>query len=342
MLPKLITKAIGSNISRLVNKPLVHPFNLTISVTGKCNSKCRTCKIWQKQKVSDLSLHQWKKILTSVGSSPIWITISGGEPFIRPDITEIIKIIAKKNKPKIITIATNGILSEKIYQDVKQILSFYHGKLIINISVDGVGGKHDEIRGVKCHDKVKKTIRLLKSTRATVGIHTVISRYNVNDLKDIRTFVQKLKIDSYICQIAENREELENMGDSLLPPLPEYFKAVRYIQSKDTKANGVSRITKVLRNGYYKLSRKSLIEKKASIPCYAGIASAHINYNGDLWACCVKTEKMGNLLEQSFGAAWTGKRARAIRKRIKDEKCFCTMANACYSNIICDPICVFS
>jgi len=211
MLLKLITKATGSNISRLVNKPLVSPFNLTISVTGKCNSKCRTCKIWEKQKVNDLNLDQWNKILTSVGNSPIWITISGGEPFIRPDITGIIKIIAKKNKPKIITIATNGIHSEKIYRDVKQILSFYHGLLVINISVDGIGRKHDEIRGVKCHSKVTKTIKLLKTTRATVGVHTVISKYNINDLKDIRTYVKKLSPDSYICQIVENRKELGNM-----------------------------------------------------------------------------------------------------------------------------------
>jgi len=341
MLLKLITKATGSNISRLVNKPLVSPFNLTISVTGKCNSKCRTCKIWEKQKVNDLNLDQWNKILTSVGNSPIWITISGGEPFIRPDITGIIKIIAKKNKPKIITIATNGIHSEKIYRDVKQILSFYHGLLVINISVDGIGRKHDEIRGVKCHSKVTKTIKLLKTTRATVGVHTVISKYNINDLKDIRTYVKKLSPDSYICQIVENRKELGNMDDSLLPPLSEYFRAVRYIQSKDTKANGVSKITKVLRNGYYKLSRKSLIEKKASIPCYAGIASAHINYNGDLWACCVKTEIMGNLLQTSFSDIWHSPAAKKIRKRIKKDKCYCTMANVCYSNIICDPRCVF-
>ena len=54
MIPNILPHKIG----RIIRKPLAGPFNLTISVTGKCNSRCRTCNIWQKD-AEDLNLDQW-------------------------------------------------------------------------------------------------------------------------------------------------------------------------------------------------------------------------------------------------------------------------------------------
>jgi len=311
------------------------PFNMTYSVTGKCNSKCKTCNIWKKE-AEDLTLLHWKQMLESIGS-PAWVTISGGEPFLRKDFAELMQLVAS-NRPEITTIATNGILTGKIIRDITKIRKIFSGSLIVNISVDGAAEMHDLMRGVQCHRNVKKTIEALKKIGGVhVGVHTVFSRFNIDDADEIIEYVRSLAPHSYICQAAENRVELHNVGESILPEIGKYLAANRKIQNLKLDSVGVSRLTRHMRKRYYRISNRLLTDNEKSIDCYAGIASAHVNYNGDLWACCVRGEKMGNLIDQGFDEIWNSDRATAIRKRIKDEGCFCTMANACYSNIVCQP-----
>lgn len=334
---KLAPRVIGYNMFRYFKQPIMHPFNLTISVTGRCNSRCKTCNVWKHKPKRELSTDEWSAVLESVGRSPVWISVSGGEPFLREDLADIIKLVSVHNRPDIITIATNGILTKKIIEDAKKILSFYRGELIINISIDAVGARHDEIRGVKCYEQVIKTFMELREfDRLNLGIHTVISKYNIDDIKELSRMVEKLSPDSFICQIAENRKELRNMDMDIIPEHEEYVKTLELLQKRSWEASGVSRITKRLRSRYYELTKNN-----RALPCFAGLASAHINYDGSLWACCVKCKSMGNLPDSSFEKLWKGKKAGEIRARIKKERCSCNMANAYYSNMICDPLCVF-
>jgi len=334
---KLVPRIAAGNSARYFGKPLTRPFNLTLSVTGRCNSKCRTCNIWKEKPEKELSTWEWSKILESIGRAPVWMTISGGEPFLRQDLPELMKIIAELNQPDIVTIATNGIMTEKIKSDIQDIMSFYKGQLVVNLSVDHVAEKHNDLRGVNCFDKVMDTFHALKTFHGlNVGIHTVISRYNAGDIEDIIQWVEELNPDSFVCQLAENRGELQNMGMDVAPRRNELEKVLGMLQKRRRKSLGVPRIAENLRNKYY-----GYLKKGRSMPCFAGIASAHVNHEGYLWACCVRCESIGNLLEKDFKELWTGEKAREIRARIKREKCSCAMANAFYSNVMCDPLCAF-
>jgi len=121
---KLISKLPLYWCFRTLGRPVLLPFNYTISITYRCNSRCKTCYIWKIQhKIPvemELTLDEWEKVLKSLGESPYWITISGGEPFLHGGLVEIIKIIDKYNSPKIINIPTNGLLYKMIPQKVKE------------------------------------------------------------------------------------------------------------------------------------------------------------------------------------------------------------------------------
>ena len=99
-----------------------------------------------------------------IGKSPYWITFSGGEPFLREDIADICIKAYKICKPKIMNIPTNGILSDRIEKQVNRILEFCpNTKVIINLSVDAIGDKHDEIRGSKdSFERVMETYKRLR------------------------------------------------------------------------------------------------------------------------------------------------------------------------------------
>ena len=66
---KALTKIPVLQASYLTGRPLTLPVNITISVSYRCNSKCRTCDVWRKPN-DDLTLAEWDKVFASLGTSP--------------------------------------------------------------------------------------------------------------------------------------------------------------------------------------------------------------------------------------------------------------------------------
>ncbi|HZS76615.1 MAG TPA: SPASM domain-containing protein, partial [Ktedonobacteraceae bacterium] len=87
----------------------------------------------------------------------------------------------------------------------------------------------------------------------------------------------------------------------------------------------------------YDIVKKTLVEKRQVIPCLAGVASAQIAPNGDVWACCIRAESVGNLREHNydFRSVWTTAEADEMRRSIKARECYCPLANASYTNMLC-------
>ena len=322
--------------------PKLYPLNLTVSLTYRCNSRCKTCNIYKK-KASEFTLEEFEKTFQSIGSGPYWFTISGGEPFLRKDIVDICKSAYENCRPRIINIPTNGILSDVISERVEQIVqNSPNAEIIVNLSIDELGKKHDEIRNVKNNfTRVVETFEKLKKLNCpnlTVGIHTVISKYNVNNFHKIYEELNRLNPDSYITEIAEERVELGTLGLEIAPSTEDYSKAINFLSEriKEQHYNGISTITQAFRIQYYELVKKTLKEKRQIQPCYAGFISAQIAPDGEVWACCTKAESMGNLrqVNYDFKKVWFSNQAEKIRKPIREKRCFCPLANASYTNML--------
>jgi MoaA/NifB/PqqE/SkfB family radical SAM enzyme len=318
------------------------PLNFTVSVTYKCNSRCRTCNIYEK-KVPEFTLNEFDRTFRSIGRGPYWFTMSGGEPFLRKDIVDICGSVYENCGPKIINIPTNGILCDVIPEKVERIVKNSPGsQIIINVSFDEIGERHDEIRNVKDNFvKAKQTFTRLKAlhlSNLTVGMHTVISRFNVNNFERIYEELNLMEPDSYITEIAEERVELGNAGRDITPSLDDYSKAVDFLSEKirQKRHDGISGITQAFRLQYYDLVKRILKEKRQVLPCYAGHISAQISPDGELWACCIRAESMGNLREAGydFRKVWFSRRAKEMRKHIRGKRCHCPLANACYTNML--------
>src|SRR6185369_6610252 len=124
------------------------PLNLTFSVSYRCNARCRTCNVWKKR-VDDLTLEEYRAIFDSLGRSVYWVTFSGGEPFLRPDLIDIIASCYDVCRPSIINIPTNGLLPDRILGGVARLSRHARdSRIVVNFSLDGVGERHDELRGV--------------------------------------------------------------------------------------------------------------------------------------------------------------------------------------------------
>ncbi|HMQ29566.1 MAG TPA: radical SAM protein [Chloroflexaceae bacterium] len=329
-------------------KPL--PMNLTFSVSYRCNSRCKTCNVWRKR-VKDFSLEEYEATFRRLGRSPYWLTFSGGEPFLRPDLIDIVVAAYRHCRPGIINIPTNGLLTERVVAGVERLArEAPRSSIVINLSLDGVGAQHDELRGVPGnYAKLIETyngLRAIAAKNLTVGMHTVVSQHNVDAFPAIREHIRReLRPDSFITELAEERVELDTIGLDITPPAEKYDAIVgQLVADIDAEpAEGVAEIAQAFRRHYYQIARRTLHEQRQVLPCYAGVASAHIAPNGDVWACCIRAEPMGNLRDVNFDLRkiWGGKRADQLRGSIKRKECHCPLANAAYSSMLCDTPSLF-
>lgn len=335
-------KLILYNISKKINKVLIYPFSYTYSLTSRCDSRCKTCNIWKK-KEKDLTLNEWKKIIIDIGNKPLWITITGGNQFLRKDFSEIIDLIIKYNKPEIINIPVSGTMPKLIEYNIKKILSkIKKTKLILNISLDGLNKTHDKIRGkTNSFKKTLETIKVLKKLQLKnknliIGTYTTISRYNIFEIKKLKKYIEeKIKPDNIGFELAEIREEYKNQNNNFFITKKESIDIIKNILKINNKSNSmILNIKNIIRNKYYKYVLKQLNLNKEIIPCYCAIASIEISSTGEIWQCANKANSIGNINKNKFKNIFFSKKANEIRNNIKKDKCFCTHSNPFYVNHI--------
>jgi len=315
-----------------LNSPL--PVNLTLTLTNSCKSRCLTCRKYEQSADNELTPEEWRRIFQHVGSI-FWCTFSGGEPFLYRDLTEVYWHLINYNKPAVVNIPTNGLLSDKIAHKVWEMANMDKSvRLIINVSLDHyLPEKNDEIRGIKgYYDKALSAIRDLQKLdceNLTIGIHTVISKFNVKDTGEISHNLSGLLTNKshYITEIAENRVELGTMNLDITPQAEDYKRAIESM-SKDRS------LIQSLRSVYYRRVINLLDGKKGFIPCYAGYLSGQIAADGEVWHCCMHGNSIGNLRDNGYNLKnlWNNQKSKDMRR--ENFKCVCPMANAGYTNSI--------
>ena len=278
------------------------------------------------------------------------MTITGGEPFDREDLAEICAGVHDRCRPRVVVIPTSGasrfLSSEGIAGRVGEILERCSGsKLVVNLSVDGVGVRHDRLRGCPdAFDRALETFHALRDLgdrRLTLGTNTVISRYNAGEIPEVHRFLTSLRPDSIVFELAESRVELATAGEPLAPEKDEAAAALRFVADAlaSERPAGLPRLIRALRLAYYEELIRTVRTGRSRLPCTAGFASAHLQPDGELWACPAAGMSMGNVREEGydFRRVYFGGPAAAVRARIRREPCTCTTATIGYLDLLLSP-----
>lgn len=353
----LAPKLIGYRLSKsgLMKPPM--PIILVYSVTSACQSLCKSCNIglvYQKNPSvikNDLKIDEIEKTFKSVGSV-FYFNISGGEPFLRADLPQIVELACKYLKPKVIHVPTNALapeLIEKKTREIMEIIKKYGDKTIFTIkpSYDGIGEDHDYIRGVKGNfAKLMDTLERLKKLRneyknLEVGLGTVISKLNMHKIKEIADYAKKQDVDTYISEIAEKREEMFNLKDDVTPSADEYEKTIGLFKEeirKNMKGRSfLSKFIQAFRLTYYDIAVRIIKEHRQVIQCYGGSGSVHLNAQGNLWPCATLaySKVMGNIRDfnYDFKKLYYSDNAKEVRDYVFAKKCACPLAGVSYVNI---------
>jgi MoaA/NifB/PqqE/SkfB family radical SAM enzyme len=322
------------------------PVNVTVSANFRCNFKCVTCNVYER-KVVELTADEWTQVFKSMGRAPVWMTFSGGEPFLRGDLPDIILSAVRECRPMVINIPTNGWFTDRIVRGVEKITSGAPDtQFVINLSIDHhVPEKHDEIRGAPgSWPRLMETmtrLRALNAPNLTVGVHTVVSSANRHDFPEVAEGLAALDADSFICEPAEERVELQTLETGITPDGDEFRKAAASVMATDDKAAGIpARVVRAIRLEYYERVSRLLAGDQEAMPvCHAGFLSVHLGADGDVWSCCVLAKSFGNLRDAGFDfrRIWSSGLADEFRAWMRTTRCACPLANAAYTNLLVEP-----
>lgn len=174
-------------------------YELVFFITSRCNSSCSHCfnRNNLNSQTKDLSLEEINNLSKNLPKIDN-LLLSGGEPFLRNDLPELIKIFKVNNNIKTVSIPTNGLLVDKIIEISKKILEIEGlASVNINLSIDGLAKTHDQIRGVSGNfDKIITALSELSKLRKNydhlnILINSVITKDNYRELFDLHNYLVK-------------------------------------------------------------------------------------------------------------------------------------------------------
>ena len=261
-----------------------YPMFCRFELTSKCNFRCEFCHIHRKNNIKqDITTAQVITIIDAlfeVGTSFLYIT--GGEPLIREDITEILKYAKKKNM--YILLGTNGSLLLKIFDKIHKYIDNIH------LSIQTIS-KFKEITGSTKENfiGIYKSIKLLINNNIPTQINIPIYKNNINEMLDIFNFINKSfpNIDIQFLPmelLSPNKEDNEQMK-YLLPNIDLFNDTLAKIKKCfDISINIFNDDIKKTKN-IYNMRNKEL--------CKAGNNMLVINSCGELEYPCefLKLEK---------------------------------------------------
>lgn len=161
-----------------------------LHLTDKCNLHCIGCysNVPNRNNQESLDTESIKSILKKLGDNKVkTLVFSGGEPFLRPDLVEILKYARKRAHIRKIILATNGtIIQEKVLRKIKRYTTY------VSVSVDGFDdNKCDYIRDKGTFSKVCHFIETAEKLRVRISLLPTIHKENYRDLDFYSQFATK-------------------------------------------------------------------------------------------------------------------------------------------------------
>lgn len=167
------------------------PFSGSLALTHRCNIRCVHCYAREEQQdISslELSTEQWKKIIADVKAAGcLYLLLTGGEPLLREDFSEI--YTCAKKSGFLVTIFTNGTL---VTDSIAELFCELPPRLV-EISLYGANAEaHDRITGVSgSFARVINSIETLISLGINVGLKSVLMKWNSDEFPALNKLAQK-------------------------------------------------------------------------------------------------------------------------------------------------------
>lgn len=322
----LTRRILANKVRRRLGLPAI-PYKVLWNTTYYCNSRCKTCNIWEiyprsggSQK-DEIRRAEVSRIVGSLGKHLLWLSVTGGEPTLKLGVVETVNDIYDAcPRLGLISVNTNAIIPKQAVKVLEGIA--WHcrrAQIVASLSLDGVGKVHDEIRGMPGNfETVLETHRRLiereeQLPNLRVAFQSTVSRHNLDHIPDLLQFCL-VQGGEHIFTFAQETELYRNHGEghdvttdrsSLPSVLDEIIERFSVRHPRD-----------LLMWSHLRLMRHFVEERRSPVPCTAGSSTITLGPTGEVSGCLFLDNSMGNA--QSYGydlmRLLQTKRARTVQR----------------------------
>lgn len=286
------------------------PTDVSIITTYRCQMRCQMCNIWKYP--SDAKLEISARDLEILPKLK-FVNITGGEPFQRKDISDIVAVSFEK-APRVV-ISTSGWHYDKIIDLAKQ-----YPNIGIRVSIEGLSQLNDELRGrAGGFDRgLKLLLRLREMGVRDIGFGITVSNRNSKDMLELYRLAKELKLE--FATAAFHNSYYFHKDDNKITNQDEVIADFHTLIDELLKENH----PKSWFRAFFNLGLIGYIQgQKRMLPCEAGTANFFIEPYGDVYPCNgledrIWKESMGNIRDySSFEDLWYSSQAEKVRAMVR-------------------------
>jgi MoaA/NifB/PqqE/SkfB family radical SAM enzyme len=327
------------------------PSYLILFVTAVCNARCRHCFYWREvdsaSPADELSLAEIHRIARSLRL--IYLSIGGGEPFLRPDLAQIAEAFYDESGILFCNIVTNGSRPAAIANTVREIRARCERLVIkVQVSVDDFAAGHDALRGFPgLYDKALSTLEQLSALAAAdprlrVDVATCMTAANRDRVVALAADLRKRLTFDYH-QLLYPRGPARDPGQKQVEP-DEWLAALEAIGRLDPRRRSrwLASVNDIAKRGVYGFL------KRGDCPwrCLAGRKFISITERGILQPCEVLGQEppegggdLATLRDFDFSVprALGSPRARELVRWVRRTRCRCSFECAANCNVVFSP-----
>lgn len=286
------------------------PTDVSLILTYRCQMRCKMCDIWEHptRKNEEFTAKDLEKLPNFK-----FVNITGGEPFVRNDLEEIVEVMFKKSER--VVISTSGWHYDRIIKLAKRFPN-----IGIRVSIEGLPTMNDDLRGrVGGFDRGIRTLLKLKEMGVKdIGFGQTVSNKNSHDLLPLYELSKSM--DMEFATASFHNSYYFHKGDNFVDNKDEVISHFNELIERLMKENK----PKSWFRAFFNLGLINYINgKPRMLPCQAGTANFFIEPNGDVYPCNgledrYWKETMGNIHEvDTFEELWFSDKAESVREKVR-------------------------
>lgn len=289
---------------------LKFPTDASIILTYRCPMQCKMCNIWKNPTDKNKELKAKElEILPQLK----FINLTGGEPFVREDLDEIVEVCFKKTKR--IVISTSGWFDDRVLALAEKFPS-----IGIRISIEGLSQKNDDLRGRNgSFDKGLRTLLTLREMGVKdIGFGCTVSNHNSKDMLSLYRLSKELGLE--FATAAFHNSYYFHKDDNVITNKDEVcrnFETLVNMQLQESHPKSWFR-------AFFNMGLINYIEGgRRMLPCEAGMMNFFIEPYGEVYPCNGLEERywkesMGNIREAAdFMTLWNSEQANKVREKVR-------------------------
>ena len=245
--------------------------NINLEVTKRCNARCNFCDYWKEEPPPELS--DYVPLVKKL--KPLSVGLTGGEPFLRKDLTNVIATLRRNFGFLYISLITNGSLLT-----LERGLEVWEAGLDeLSISLDYLDERHDRDRGLPgLVEHVLSVAPTLRAAGINLRFNVVIKKGNYREIPQILSLASKMRIkvslSTYNCWRIYNENPMVQKTE--LPVLKEVIKELKYLRNQSgTLTTSESYLDKI----------PEFFERKGIPGCTAGLNWVQVTPDGMIKRC---------------------------------------------------------